>query len=148
MNGADGTSLEWTKGEYTITTDPARIDRDAVRRFLAQSYWAADRTGDVIDRSLDHSLVFSLLHGGAQVGLARVVTDYATFAWLCDVFIDAEHRGRGTGQWLMSVVSAHPELQGLRRWFLATSHSHSLYERFGFTALPHPERFMIRTDAS
>jgi len=136
--------MEWTHGDYEVTTDPARIDRDAVRRFLAQSYWAADRTGEVIDRSLDHSLVFSLFHGGRQVGLARIVTDYATFAWLCDVFIEGDHRGNGLGQWLMSVVSDHPDLQGLKRWFLATSRSHSLYARFGFKPLPNPERFMLK----
>ena len=136
--------MDWTDGDYTITTDPALVDRAAVRRFLADSYWAAQRPGEVIDRSLDHSLAFALLHGGRQVGLARVVTDYATFAWLCDVYIEPEHRGDGLGQWLVSVVLEHPELQGLQRWMLGTTHSHSLYARFGFTPLPDPGRMMIK----
>jgi GNAT superfamily N-acetyltransferase len=137
--------MDWSNGDYTITTDPARLDRAAVRRFLADSHWAADRPGDVIDRSLDNSLTFALLHADRQVGMARVVTDYATFAWLCDVYIEPEHRGDGLGQWLVSVVVEHPELQGLRRWILGTKYSHSLYARYGFTPLPDPARFMIRS---
>ena len=136
--------MDWTRGDYTITTDPDLVDRVAVRRFLADAYWADDRPGEVIDRSLEHSLTFALRHDDRQVGMARVVTDYATFAWLCDVYIEPEHRGDGLGQWLVSVVLAHPELQGLNRWMLGTSYSHSLYERLGFTELPEPGKFMIR----
>ena len=136
--------MEWTRDAYTITTEPDRIDRAAVRRFLADSYWAADRAADVIDRSLDHSLAFGLLFEGRQVGMARVVTDSATFAWLCDVYIEPEHRGGGLGQWLVSVVISHPELEGVGRWMLGTTNSHSLYRRFGFTGLPEPGKFMMR----
>jgi GNAT superfamily N-acetyltransferase len=136
--------MDWIHGEYAISDDPERVDRDAVRRFLADSYWASERSGDVIDRSLDHSLTFSLFHGGQQVGMARAITDQATVAWLCDVYIEPAHRGGGLGEWLVSVVVDHPELQGLRRWLLATSYSHSLYARAGFTELPEPGRFMIR----
>ena len=136
--------MEWTRRGYTVTTDPARIDRAAVRRFLADAYWASDRPAEVIDRSLDHSLTFVLLHEGVQVGMARVVTDRATFAWLCDVYIEADHRGDGLGQWLMEVVLGHPELAGLKRWLLATSYSHSLYARVGFTPLPDASQFMIK----
>ncbi len=139
--------MEWTRDQYTISDDPGRIDRAAVRRFLADSSWANTRSGDTIDRSIDHSMVFSLFHDGRQVGLARVITDQATFAWLCDVYIEPEHRGAGRGQWLISVVTDHPGLVGLRRWLLATSQSHTLYARFGFSELPEPGRFMIRSDA-
>ncbi|MFL5754698.1 MAG: GNAT family N-acetyltransferase [Chloroflexota bacterium] len=117
-----------------------------MRGFLADSYWAPDRPADVIDKSLDHSLAFALLHGDRQVGLARVVTDYATFAWLCDVYIEPEHRGGGLGRWLVASVLGHPQLAGVGRWMLATSHSHSLYARFGFTELPEPGRVMVRYD--
>ena len=136
--------MEWREGDYTITTDPAQIDRAAVKRFLAASYWAPDRPAAVIERSLDHSLTFGLFHGGRQVGMARVVTDYATFAWLCDVFIDPDHRGAGNGRWLMSVVTGHPDLQGLRRWILGTRDAHGLYARYVFKELPDPRRFMVR----
>jgi GNAT superfamily N-acetyltransferase len=135
---------EWTRGGFTITTAPERIDREAVRRFLADAYWAAGRTGSVIDRSLDHSLTFGLFAGERQIGMARVVTDYATFAWLCDVYIETAHRGAGLAEWLVSVVVGHPDLQGLRRWILGTRDAHDLYARFGFQELPEPGRFMIR----
>jgi GNAT superfamily N-acetyltransferase len=120
------------------------MDREAVSRFLAASYWAPDRPPDDIDRSLAHSVAFALLCDGRQVGMARVVTDYATFAWLCDVFIEPAHRGRGLGTWLISVVLEHPELAGVRTWLLASRDSRELYARFGFTGHPHPERIMIR----
>jgi GNAT superfamily N-acetyltransferase len=139
--------VEWTHGAYVISTDPERIDRAAVHRFLADAYWASDRPAEVIDRSLEHSLTFGLYTGGRQVGMARVISDQATFAWLCDVYIEPEHRGDGLGQWLVSVVMGHPDLQGLQRWMLGTSRSHSLYARFGFTELPDPGRFMIRRDS-
>ncbi len=136
--------MDWRKGEYTITTDPSRIDRAAVRRFLADACWAADRQPEVIERSLDNSMTFGLFHGDRQVGMARVVSDYATFAWLCDVFIEPAHRCAGLGKWLVSVVVDHPELVGLRRWLLATRDAHPLYAEFGFTELPDPKRFMVR----
>jgi GNAT superfamily N-acetyltransferase len=139
--------MDWQNGEYMITTDPGRIDRGAIRRFLADAYWAADRQPEVIERSLDNSLTFGLFHGGRQIGMARVVSDYATFAWLCDVFIEPAHRGSGLGKWLVSVVVGHPELQGLRRWLLGTRDAHDLYARFGFTELPDPKRFMMRQEA-
>lgn len=138
--------MEWVHDRYTITTDPNAIDRDAVGRFLAASYWATNRPRTIIERSLDNSLTFGLFHGGSQVGMARVVTDYATFAWLCDVFIEPAHRGSGIGKWLLSVVFDHPMLQGFRIWLLGTSDAHGLYAQFGFTELPDPGRFMIRRD--
>jgi GNAT superfamily N-acetyltransferase len=142
---ADGSDAPtWHRGPYTISTDPGRIDHEAVHRFLADSYWAADRPPEVIDRSLERSLTFGLFHDDVQVGMARVVSDFATFAWLCDVYIDPAHRGGGLGRWLIEVVSDHPDLRRVGRWLLATSYSHSLYAAFGFTELPHPDRFMIR----
>jgi GNAT superfamily N-acetyltransferase len=141
-------ALDWRRGPYTISTDPDRIDLEAVHRFLADSYWAADRPPDVIDRSLQRSLTFGLFHGETQIGMARVVSDFATFAWLCDVYIEPAHRGSGLGRWLVEVVSGHPDLRGVGRWLLATSHSHSLYAGFGFTELPEPDRYMIRRSSS
>jgi GNAT superfamily N-acetyltransferase len=141
----DGGRGPWHRDGYTISTDPSMIDLDAVHRFLATAYWAADRPAEVIDRSLGASLTFGLYHDGHQIGMARVVSDYATFAWLCDVFIEPAHRGSGLGQWLVSVVTDHPSLQGLRTWLLGTSYSHSLYARVGFTELE-PGLFMIRRE--
>lgn len=138
--------MDWTHGAYTITTDVDRIDRAAVRRFLAASYWAPDRPADVIDRSLDHSLTFGLFHDGRQVGMARVVTDYATFAWVCDVFIEPAHRDLGLGRWLMSVVTGDASLRGLRTWLLSSRDAQGLYGEFGFKPLPDPTPFMIRRD--
>ena len=135
-------------GEYEISTDHSRLDHDAIAGFLAQSYWAADRTRDVMDRSIENSLCFGLYRTGnaassaQQVGFARVVTDRATFAWLCDVFVAEEARGKGLGKWLIETVCAHPDLQGLRRWTLATGDAHEFYRPFGFVELSAPARWM------
>ncbi len=132
---------------YVISDDPARIDRDLVHRWLAgESYWAAGRTRETVDRSLDHgSVVFGAYDGdGAMIGSARVVTDRATFGWLCDVFVIAEHRGRGVGTALVRAAVTHPELRGLKRFVLATADAHEVYAREGFEPLDRPERWMIR----
>ena len=134
--------MEWTRGEYAISTDPARLDRETIHRFLAQSYWAAGVPRAVVDRSIENSLAFGVYENETLVGFARVITDRATFAYLSDVFILESHRGRGLAGWLMEVVLAHPDLQNLRRWTLATRDAHGLYERFGFTPLAKPDRFM------
>ena len=134
--------LEVHKDDYTISTDPAKLDIDAIADMLTRAYWAQGRTRDMIARYVQHSLVFSLYYGGKQIGLARVVSDYTTFAWLCDVFIHEDHRGKGLGKWLMKTVHDHHDLQGLRRWMLATRDAHGLYEQFGWTLLDHPERWM------
>lgn len=136
--------LESQHHGYTITTDPARLDRDLVHGFLASSYWATGVPRDVVERSIEHSIVFGVYRGAAQVGFARVVTDRATFAYLADVFVLPEHRGLGVGGWLVATVLKHPELQGLRRWMLATEDAHGLYERHGFSGLADPSRFMER----
>ncbi len=133
--------------EYTVSTDRARLDVDLIHRFLSEeSYWAPGIPRDVVERALDNSICFGAYRGEEQVAFAPVVTDRATFAYLADVFVLEEHRGRGLSGWLMEAVLSHPELQGLRRWMLATADAHGLYERYGFTALKAPEIFMERHD--
>jgi GNAT superfamily N-acetyltransferase len=131
-------------GAYDISTDPARINIDAVERFLGASYWAANRSRERIERSIQSSIVFGMYEGTRQVGFTRVVSDCADFAWLCDVYLDERVRGRDLGKWLMQTVLDHPDLQGLRRWILATNDAHGLYEQFGFTALNNPAIWMER----
>ena len=132
---------------FEISSDPARLDLDAVERFLRASYWAANRTRAVIEDSVRRSRCFGVYEEsrGRQVGFARVVTDFATFAWLCDVVVDEAYRGQGLGKWLMDCVLSDPHLAGIPRWILATSSAHRLYERSGFRLLAHPERWMERT---
>jgi len=134
--------LEIHRGNFIISTDPARLDMDAIANMLSRAYWATGRTREVIARYLQYSLTFGLYDGPRQIGLARVVSDYTTFAWLCDVFIHEDYRGHGLGKWLMETVHSHPDLQGLRRWMLATRDAHGLYQQFGWTPLNNPERWM------
>lgn len=129
--------------DYTISTDPNRLDLDAIHKFLSEeSYWAQKRSREQTETAIRNSLPFGLYKGENQIGFARVVTDFATFAYLGDVFVVEEFRGRGLSKWLMKVIVDHPELQGFRRWVLATRDAHSLYEKFGFHELVHPERWM------
>ena len=138
---------EWRRGEYVISTDRARLDTKLIHAFLSgSSYWAKDRPREVVERSIEHSLCFGLYRDERQAGFARVVTDYATFAWIADVFVVDEFRGRGLAKWLCEVMLAHPELQGFRRWALATKDAHELYRRMGFQELQRPERWMERRD--
>ena len=134
--------MNWSRGDYEISTDKARLDRPLVQENLASSYWAQGIPRDVVDRSIQNSLCFGVYEATALVGFARVITDQATFAYLSDVFILESHRGRGLGKWLMEVILGHPDLQNLRRWTLATRDAHGLYRQFGFTPLAKPERFM------
>jgi GNAT superfamily N-acetyltransferase len=138
---------EWRRGAYLMTTDKARLDLKVVHSFLKTSYWAAGISADVVMRSVENSLAFGLFEGAEQVGFARVVTDYATFAYLADVFILESHRGRGLGKWMMEIVFSHPDLQGLRRWMLATRDAHGLYRRYGFTEFKKPQIFMEKYSA-
>ena len=138
----DEAVLEHVWGEYVVSTDPARLDLVAVHRYLAASYWSPGLPMDVLTRAVAHSLCFGLYHGTEQVGFARTITDRATFAYLCDVYVLEAHRGRGLGRWLMGVVVAHPALQGLRRFVLVTRDAHGLYTRFGFRPLGRPEGYM------
>lgn len=140
----ENTPTEWRNGEYIISTERARIDTKAVHNFLSRSYWAQNISVEIVRRSIENSLCFGLYEVEKQIGFARVVTDYATFAYLCDVFVIEEYRGRGLSKWLMETVLAHPELQNLRRWLLATRDAHGLYQQFGFTALDAPSVFMQR----
>jgi GNAT superfamily N-acetyltransferase len=134
--------MEWRRGEYEISTDPGRIDLDRTHRFLSEeAYWSPGVPRDVVSRAIDGSVVFGVYRGDKQVGMARAVTDKATFAWLCDVWIDSSERGKGLGKFLMECVKAHPDLQGLRRWMLATRDAHGLYAQYGFTPVQ-PGSFM------
>jgi N-acetylglutamate synthase-like GNAT family acetyltransferase len=127
---------------YTTSCDPARLDLDVVHGFLAQSYWAKSIPKALVEKSIQGSLCWGVYHEAKQVGFARVITDKATFAYLCDVFISDEHRGKGLSKALVSAIVAHPDLQGLRRWMLVTIDAHGLYEQFGFKTVSQPERHM------
>jgi GNAT superfamily N-acetyltransferase len=120
---------------YAISTDPDRVDRDAVWQFLRTSYWSPGVAREVVSRAIDNSLVFGLLAPGrAQAGFARLVTDSARFAWLADVFVLDEHRGKGLGVWLVETAISHPAVRDVRI-LLGTADAHGLYERFGFVAV-------------
>ena len=131
---------------FTISTDKTRLNIPLIHEYLSQrSYWARGRSFDVVRKSIEQSLCFGLYRGDEQVGFARVVTDGATFAWVCDIFILESVRGRGLGKRLVRAVVEYPELQGLRRLMLATKDAHELYQRYGgFTNLQSPDRWMER----
>jgi GNAT superfamily N-acetyltransferase len=138
---------EYRRGVFLISNDPARLDINVIHSYLSEtSYWAKGRPFEVVRRSVENSFSFGLFHGERQIGFARVITDYATFAWLADVFVLEEFRGQGLAKWLMAVIINHPRLQGFRRWVLATKDAHDLYRPFGFNELKRPERWMERPD--
>jgi N-acetylglutamate synthase-like GNAT family acetyltransferase len=145
---SDATAMTWTKGEFSVTCDPDKQDIDVIHGFLSRSYWAKGISKETVRRSVEGSLCFALLHQDKQIGFARVISDFATVAYLGDVFVLEDFRGRGLSKWLMECVSSHPDLQGLRRWLLATADAHQLYEKFGFTALNKPQLFMERHNPS
>jgi GNAT superfamily N-acetyltransferase len=131
------------RGEFLISTDRARLDLDVIYTFLTNCYWAKGIPRDVVAKSIDHSLCFGVYDGtGVQVGFARVVSDFATVAYLGDVFVLESHRGRGLSKWMMECIAQHPALQGLRRWMLVTQDAHGLYSQFGFTPVKSPEKWM------
>jgi GNAT superfamily N-acetyltransferase len=144
------TAWEDRRGIYAISTDKSRLDMRRLHQFLSrEAYWSLGRPRAVVERAIEHSLCFGLYDRGAQVGFARVVTDYATFAWVCDVFVLPSHRGRGLSKWLMQSLVSHPDLQGLKRVLLATRDAHELYRRYaGFDTLPEPGKWMIRSTGS
>lgn len=146
MQMHDSASLkpfEHRRGEFLVSTDPKRLDLNVIHTFLTNCYWAKGIPREVVARSIEHSLCFGIYDGtGAQVAFARVISDFATVAYLGDVFVLESHRGRGLSKWMMESIMRHPALQGLRRWILLTRDAHGLYERFGFTPLKSPARYM------
>ncbi len=140
---------EYRNGEYLISTDPARLDIDAIHKFLAN--WPGWETDGIprqtLERAIRNSLCFGVYEGERQIGFARVVTDYATFAFVLDDYIEESHRGRGLGKWLMQSIREHPALQGLRRWMLYT-HDQRIYAKVGYKALRDPATYMEIFDPS
>jgi len=151
------TIVESRRGEFLISTDPARLDLDMIYEFLTNCYWTKGIPGEVVARSIEHSLCFGIYdesqekspllakparNGAPQIGFARVISDFATIAYLGDVFVLESHRGRGLSKWMMECITQHPALQGLRRWILLTRDAHRLYSQFGFTPIAASERYM------
>ena len=135
--------MEYRLGEFVISTSRERLNVDVVHEFLTNCYWAKGIPREVVARSIEHALCFGIYdEEGAQVGFARVISDFATIAYVGDVFVLETHRGRGLGKWLMQCITEHPVLQNLRRWILTTRDAHGLYSQFGFTPVKAPERFM------
>ena len=130
------------KDDFTVVTDPSKLDVVAIHRYLTRAYWSEGIPQHIVEKALANSLCFGLFQGTQQIGLARVVTDRATYAYLCDVYVLEEFRGKGLGVWLVECVTSHPDLQGLRRFSLATRDAHGLYEKFGFAALKKPQSLM------
>ncbi len=141
-------AIEVSRDQFVISTDPTRLDIDAIHAYLTRSYWASGISREVVQRSIEGSLCFGLYIEQAQIGLARVITDRATFAYLADVYVLEAYRGLGLAKWLMGVVVAHPDLQGLRRFMLATRDAHGLYEQYGFRSIESPHGLMeiVRLD--
>jgi GNAT superfamily N-acetyltransferase len=138
---------EFIRGNYKISSDPAHLDLEWVHSYLAHdSYWAQGITAQVFLKSVENSICFGLFHDDSQVGFGRVISDFATFAYLADVFVSKKHRGQGLGKWLVGTILGYPELQGIRRWMLVTRDAHGLYERFGFKPLKNPGYLMERAD--
>jgi GNAT superfamily N-acetyltransferase len=134
---------EYRRDGFLISTDQARLDLDVIHNFLTNCYWAKGIPREVVSRSIEHALCFGVYdENGAQVGFARVISDFATIAYVGDVFVLETRRGRGLGKWLMECIVAHPELQGLRRWILTTRDAHEVYAHVGFTPVKWPERYM------
>jgi len=127
---------------YVISTEPALLDLEVVHGFISHSYWGKNIPKPLVERMIRNALCFGVYHHGSQVGFARIISDFATFAYLADVFVLPEHRGRGLSKALIGTIVAHPDLQGLRRWMLVTLDAHGLYEQFGFRSVANPERHM------
>ncbi len=135
--------ITWTKEQYQLSTDRAKLDVTMIHRYLSEdSYWAPNIPRDIVELSIEHSLCFGLYHQNEQVGFARMITDYATFGYLADVFILPSHQGQGLGKWMMWCIKAHPELQRLRWMMLATADAHGLYQQYGFQGIARPDRLM------
>ncbi len=139
--------MKYYKDNYVIDTDKNRLDRKLIHNFLLTTYWAKTITFEKVNKAIDNSLCFGIYSGSNQIGFARVLSDFSGFAYIADVFVLPEYRGKGLSKWLMKVILDYPDLQGLRRWLLATKDAHSLYEKFGFTPLKNPKQFMELHDA-
>jgi GNAT superfamily N-acetyltransferase len=143
------TFLTQAIGPYTVSDDPGRLDLHAIHAYLRRAYWSEQIPFEVIERAVRGSLCIGAYDAaGAQVGLARFISDYATFCYVCDVYVLEEHRGQGLSKALMAMAMSHPKLQGLRRWSLVTNDAHGLYGQFGFTPAAHIERYMERLDTA
>ncbi len=134
--------FESHRENYFISTDPALLDVDAICDFLTRAYWAQGRPRERTERALKNSLVFGVYEGSRQIGVARVISDYSIFAYLCDVFIHEDYRGHGLGKWLMQTIFSHPDLKDIHRWVLVTNDAHGLYKQYGFTSIEDPEHWM------
>ena len=133
--------MEWTRDNFSVTCDPAKLDRTVIAQFLSSSYWASGIPPDTVAKSVANSLCFGLFDQVRQIGFARVISDYATVAYLGDVFVLPEYRDLALDKWLIDCIVSHQDLQGLRRWILATRDAQQLYATFGFTPLKRPEIF-------
>ncbi len=133
---------EYHRGEFVISTDRERLDLDVIHGFLTDCYWAKGIPRELVARSIENSLCFGVYSEGKQVGFARVISDYATYAYIGDVFVLEPYRGHGLGKWLMECIMQDPRLKGLRRWSLVRDDAHGLYEQFGFTKLKSPEKYL------
>jgi GNAT superfamily N-acetyltransferase len=135
--------VEWIRDKFIISTDKTKLNTNYIHEYLAnRSYWAENIPIAVVEKSIEGSLCFGIYTEEQQIGFARVITDLSCFAYLADVFVDESFRGLGLSKWLMQVILAHPDLQGLRRFLLATRDAHGLYEQFGFSLLSYPEKWM------
>jgi len=133
---------EYRKDNYTISTDPARLQIDVIYDFLSRAYWSEGRSRQTVARSIENSLCFGVYAGDEQIGLGRVITDYSVYAHLCDVFILEAYCGRGLGKWLVSCILSHPDLSAVKIWTLATRDAHGLYRPFGFNEVASPGQRM------
>lgn len=136
--------IEQKKGDYLLSTDFSKLDLKQIHAWIDSSYWGKGIPFDVVQRSAENSLCFSVYRNGKQVAFSRVVTDFATYGYLSDVFVDENERGNGLSKWIVEAILSHPDLQNFRRWTLVTNDAHTLYERFGFKALQYPERYLER----
>lgn len=136
-------NLTLYKDDYCISTDRSKLDVNAIHNFLStQSYWCQNIPFEKVKKSIENSLNFGLYYKDRQIGFARIVSDFSTMAYLGDVYVLPEHRGKGLSKWMMQVIMSQPELQGLRRWMLLTADAHGLYKQFGWTQVANPDRYM------